>query len=83
LASLTGAFVGGQRHQDPAEVHGTDTARLLRIRKILDRNRGRRVCWNSNQDDYDGGFDANFSSATRSVRSTCATCFSRSTRGAG
>ena len=46
------------------EVHGPETARLPRIRKILDHagnHPGLRVCWNSNQDDLlDGGFDAAF-----------------------
>jgi sugar phosphate isomerase/epimerase len=46
------------------EVHGTDTARLPRIRKIMDHagnHPGVRVCWNSNPTDLlDGGFDENF-----------------------
>ena len=46
------------------EVHGNETSRLPRIRKILDyagNHPGVRVCWNSNQADLlDGGFDANF-----------------------
>ena len=46
------------------EVHGTDTQRLPRIRKILDyggNHPGLRVCWNSNQTDLlDGGFEAAF-----------------------
>jgi sugar phosphate isomerase/epimerase len=46
------------------EVHGTDTSRLPRIRRILDfggNHPAVRVCWNSNQADLlDGGFDANF-----------------------
>jgi sugar phosphate isomerase/epimerase len=46
------------------EVHGQDTSRLPRIRKILDyggNHPGVRVCWNSNPADLlDGGFDANF-----------------------
>jgi len=46
------------------EVHGTDTSRLPRIRKILDYGGNHpavRVCWNSNQTDLlDGGFDAAF-----------------------
>jgi sugar phosphate isomerase/epimerase len=46
------------------EVHGSGTARLPRIRKILDYGQNHpavKVCWNSNQDDLaDGGFDANF-----------------------
>jgi sugar phosphate isomerase/epimerase len=46
------------------EVHGQETSRLPRIRKILDyggNHPGVRVCWNSNPTDLlDGGFDANF-----------------------
>jgi sugar phosphate isomerase/epimerase len=46
------------------EVHGTDTSRVPRIRKILDyggNHPGVRVCWNSNQTDLlDGGFEAAF-----------------------
>jgi sugar phosphate isomerase/epimerase len=46
------------------EVHGTDTSRVPRIRKILDHggnHPGVKVCWNSNQTDLlDGGFEANF-----------------------
>ncbi len=46
------------------EVHGTDTSRVARIRKILDHggnHPGVKVCWNSNQTDLlDGGFEANF-----------------------
>jgi sugar phosphate isomerase/epimerase len=46
------------------EVHGSETSRLPRIRKILDyggNHPGVRVCWNSNQADLlDGGFDSNF-----------------------
>ena len=46
------------------EVHGRETARLPRIRKILDYAGNHPhvwVCWNSNQEDLlDGGLDANF-----------------------
>ncbi len=46
------------------EVHGTDTARLPRIRRILDyggNHPGVRVCWNSNPTDLlDGGFEPAF-----------------------
>jgi sugar phosphate isomerase/epimerase len=46
------------------EVHGTETSRLPRIRKILDYGRNHpavRVCWNSNQTDLlDGGFEPAF-----------------------
>jgi hypothetical protein len=47
------------------EVHGTDTSRLPRIRKILDYGGNHpavRVCWNSNPTDLlDGGFEPAFS----------------------
>ena len=46
------------------EVHGTETSRVPRIRKILDyggNHPGVRICWNSNQADLlDGGFESNF-----------------------
>jgi sugar phosphate isomerase/epimerase len=46
------------------EVHGAETQRLPRVRKILDyggNHPGVQVCWNSNPADLlDGGFDANF-----------------------
>ncbi len=46
------------------EVHGAETARLPRIRKIMDyagNHPGVRVCWNSNQTDLlDGGFEPAF-----------------------
>jgi sugar phosphate isomerase/epimerase len=46
------------------EVHGSESARLPRIRKMLDYGGNHpnvRVCWNSNQTDLlDGGFDATF-----------------------
>jgi sugar phosphate isomerase/epimerase len=46
------------------EVHGPGTARLPRIRAILDHAGNHpsvRVCWNSNQDDLlDGGFEPAF-----------------------
>jgi sugar phosphate isomerase/epimerase len=46
------------------EVHGAETSRLPRIRKILDyggNHPGVKVCWNSNQADLlDGGFASNF-----------------------
>ena len=46
------------------EVHGTDTSRVPRIRKILDyggNHPGVKVCWNSNQTDLlDGGFEPAF-----------------------
>ena len=46
------------------EVHGPETQRVPRIRKIFDYGGNHpvvRACWNSNQTDLlDGGFDANF-----------------------
>lgn len=46
------------------EVHGGETSRLPRIRKIMDyagNHPGVRVCWNSNQTDLlDGGFEPAF-----------------------
>jgi sugar phosphate isomerase/epimerase len=46
------------------EVHGAETSRVPRIRKILDyggHHPGVKICWNSNQADLlDGGFEANF-----------------------
>lgn len=46
------------------EVHGSETQRVPRIRKIFDyagNPAALRACWNSNQTDLlDGGFDANF-----------------------
>jgi sugar phosphate isomerase/epimerase len=46
------------------EVHGAETQRVPRIRKILDHggnHPGVKVCWNSNQADLlDGGFESNF-----------------------
>jgi sugar phosphate isomerase/epimerase len=46
------------------EVHGSETSRLPRIRKILDyggNHPGVQVCWNSNPTDLmDGGFESNF-----------------------
>jgi sugar phosphate isomerase/epimerase len=46
------------------EVHGQDTSRVPRIRKIFDyagNPATLRACWNSNQTDLlDGGFESNF-----------------------
>jgi sugar phosphate isomerase/epimerase len=46
------------------EVHGAETSRLPRIRKIFDfagNHPGLKVCWNSNQTDLlDGGFEPAF-----------------------
>jgi sugar phosphate isomerase/epimerase len=59
-----GAFAQDHGVRIQLEVHGTETSRLPRIRRILDYGKnhpGVRVCWNSNQTDLlDGGFDANF-----------------------
>lgn len=48
------------------EVHGPETSRLPRIRRILehaDHHPQVWLCWNSNQEDLlDGGLDANFAS---------------------
>ena len=83
-----GAFAGDHGVTIQLEVHGPETARLPRIRKILDYGGNHpavQVCWNSNQDDLlDGGFDAAFGScAIRLGRSTCAICFFPSIPGAG
>src|SRR4029450_10457903 len=46
------------------EVHGSETSRVPRIRKILDyggNHPGVKICWNCNQTDLlDGGFEGNF-----------------------
>jgi sugar phosphate isomerase/epimerase len=46
------------------EVHGSETSRVPRVRKMLDyggNHPGVQVCWNSNQTDLlDGGFESNF-----------------------
>jgi sugar phosphate isomerase/epimerase len=59
-----GTFAADHGVKIQLEVHGPETARLPRIRKILDyagNHPGLRVCWNSNQEDLlDGGFDAAF-----------------------
>ena len=59
-----GVFAAENGVKIQLEVHGTDTSRLPRIRKILDHGGNHsavRVCWNSNQTDLlDGGFDAAF-----------------------
>ncbi len=53
------------------EVHGEGSARIPRIRKMLDYGGNHshvRVCWNSNQTDLlDGGFDANFALLRRDI----------------
>ena len=59
-----GAFAQDHGVTIQLEVHGNETQRVPRIRKILDyggNHRAVRVCWNSNQTDLlDGGFEANF-----------------------
>jgi sugar phosphate isomerase/epimerase len=59
-----GAAAQDQGVKIQLEVHGTGTARLPRIRKIMDyagNHPGVRVCWNSNQTDLlDGGFEPAF-----------------------
>jgi len=59
-----GAFAQDHGVTIQLEVHGPETQRVPRIRKILDYGGNHpavRVCWNSNQTDLlDGGFDANF-----------------------
>ena len=58
------AFAGGNGIKIQLEVHGTETQRVPRIRKIFDyagNPATLRACWNSNQTDLlDGGWDANF-----------------------
>jgi sugar phosphate isomerase/epimerase len=60
-----GAFAQDHGVHIQLEVHGTETARLPRIRRILDygdNHPGVRVCWNSNPTDLlDGGFEPAFS----------------------
>jgi sugar phosphate isomerase/epimerase len=59
-----GAFAKDNGVMIQLEVHGAETQRVPRIRKILDYGGNHpnvRACWNSNQTDLlDGGFDANF-----------------------
>jgi sugar phosphate isomerase/epimerase len=59
-----GAFARDNGVTIQLEVHGSETPRVPRIRKILDNGGNHpnvRACWNSNQTDLlDGGFDANF-----------------------
>jgi sugar phosphate isomerase/epimerase len=59
-----GAFAKDNGVMIQLEVHGAETQRVPRIRKILDyggNHSNVRACWNSNQTDLlDGGFDANF-----------------------
>src|SRR6185503_12851010 len=59
-----GAFAQEHGVTIQLEVHGTDTSRVPRIRKIFDfggNHPAVKACWNSNQTDLlDGGFEANF-----------------------
>jgi sugar phosphate isomerase/epimerase len=59
-----GAFAKDNGVMIQLEVHGAETQRVPRIRKIFDYGGNHpnvRACWNSNQTDLlDGGFDANF-----------------------
>ena len=59
-----GAFARDLGVHIQLEVHGPETSRLPRIRRILDyggNHPGVRVCWNSNQSDLlDGGFESGF-----------------------
>ncbi|MDA2938839.1 sugar phosphate isomerase/epimerase, partial [Acidobacteria bacterium AH-259-A15] len=58
-----GAFAAGYGVQIRMEVHGRETSRLPRIRKILDYADHDNVwiCWNSNDNDLlDGGLESNF-----------------------
>jgi sugar phosphate isomerase/epimerase len=59
-----GAFAREHGVTIQLEVHGAETQRVPRIRKIFDYGGNHpavRACWNSNQADLlDGGFDSNF-----------------------
>ena len=59
-----GAFAQEHGVTIQLEVHGTETSRVPRIRKIFDYGGNHpavKACWNSNQTDLlDGGFEANF-----------------------
>ena len=59
-----GAFAQEHGVAIQLEVHGTETSRVPRIRKIFDYGGNHpavKACWNSNQADLlDGGFEANF-----------------------
>jgi sugar phosphate isomerase/epimerase len=59
-----GAFAQDHGIRIQLEVHGTDTSRLPRIRRILDyagNHPAVRVCWNSNPTDLlDGGLESTF-----------------------
>jgi sugar phosphate isomerase/epimerase len=59
-----GVFAADHNIMIELEVHGAETQRLPRIRKILDYGGNHpnvKVCWNSNPTDLlDGGFESNF-----------------------
>jgi sugar phosphate isomerase/epimerase len=59
-----GAFAQDNGIKIQLEVHGSETSRVPRIRKIFDYGGNHpavKACWNSNPTDLlDGGFDANF-----------------------
>jgi sugar phosphate isomerase/epimerase len=58
-----GEFGAGYGQQIRLEIHGSETSRVPRCKKIMDVADHKQVgvCWNSNQTDLeDGGFDANF-----------------------
>ena len=53
------------------EVHGQETSRLPKLRRILDLCpcANVHVCWNSNQDDLlDGGLESNFALVREKIR---------------
>ncbi len=67
-----GEFADGYGQVIRLEIHGMDTARIPRIKTIMDvaahKNVG--VCWNSNQTDLEGeGFDHNFDLLKERIRS--------------
>jgi len=58
-----GETAAGLGQQIRLEIHGSETSRVPRCKKIMDYANHPQVglCWNSNQTDLlDGGFDANF-----------------------
>jgi len=58
-----GDFAGNLGQQVRLEIHGAETSRVPRCKKIMDFANHPQVgvCWNSNPSDLqDGGFDANF-----------------------
>lgn len=66
-----GEFTGGLGVEVRLEVHGKETCRLPRIKKILDVADHPSVVanWNSNQDDLlDSGFEANFDLVKDKIR---------------